>query len=275
MVFVKEAGLPGTEVLLPCGKCIGCRLAKSREWAIRCVHEAKLYSDNCFLTLTYSTENLTFVNGLPTLNKRDFTLFMKRFRKMFGSGIRYFQCGEYGENFDRPHHHAIIFNFDFADKVLFSTKNNVSLYVSESLSCLWPYGFSTIGSVTFDSAAYVARYTMKKVNGDKADEHYNGRVPEYVTMSRRPGIGKEFYNKYSKDFYRYDRCVVLGQSLLKPPKYYDRLFELENPDRLRELKRERQACSPNLDPQLDYERLDVLNESANLRVNRFKRDYTE
>ena len=177
------------EIQLPCGRCVGCRLDKSREWAVRCVHEALLHDKNCFITLTFNDDNL---NEKGSLVKRDFVLFMKKLRKKFGSGIRFFHCGEYGSQFQRPHHHAILFGFDFPDKVFWKLKNGHLLYRSSSLEKLWPYGFSSIGECNFETCAYVARYVLKKVNGDMAEEHYAGREPEYVSMSRMPGIGHDW-----------------------------------------------------------------------------------
>lgn len=209
------------EMSVPCGQCIGCRLERSRQWAIRCVHEASLHQDNCFVTLTYATEFLP-ANG--SLDKRDFVLFMKRLRKRFGEGIRFFHCGEYGEKFCRPHHHVCLFNFDFPDKQLLSQNLGNPIYVSKALSELWPYGYSSIGSVTFESAAYVARYIMKKINGDMASEHYDGRQPEYITMSRRPGIAAGWFEQFSSDCYPKDFITIKGGIKCRPPKYYDRLY---------------------------------------------------
>lgn len=106
-------------VTVPCGQCIGCRLDKSRDWAVRCLHEASLYQDNCFITLTYDDAHL---DPLGSLNKDDFVKFMKRLRFQYGPKIRFFHCGEYGTLLNRPHHHACIFNFDFYDKELLSIR---------------------------------------------------------------------------------------------------------------------------------------------------------
>lgn len=212
---------------VPCGQCIGCRLERSRQWAIRCIHEAQLHEKNCFITLTYAPEHLP---SPPTLDVRDFQLFMKRLRKRFGKGVRFFHCGEYGEQYGRPHYHACLFNFDFPDKKLWRTSNGFNIYTSSILEELWPFGFSTIGDVTFESAAYVARYIMKKVTGKNADEHYEnvdpltGEVylakPEYITMSRRPGIASGWFEKYASDVYPSDAVVVRGREM-RPPRYYD------------------------------------------------------
>lgn len=224
------------ELSVPCGQCIGCRLERSRQWAIRCVHEASLHQDNCFVTLTYAPEYLP-ADG--SLNKRDFVLFMKRLRKRFGEGIRFFQCGEYGEKFARPHHHVCLFNFDFPDKQFLSHNLGNPIYVSKALSELWPFGFSSIGSLTFESAAYVARYIMKKINGEMASKHYDGRQPEYITMSRCPGIGAGWLDLYSSDCYPKDFITVKGGIKCRPPRYYDRLYRENHGPEFIEIKRRR------------------------------------
>lgn len=254
----KDAGF-SVPIDLPCGQCIGCRVDRSRMWAVRCIHEASMYENNCFITLTFNEENL---NKSGTLLKSDFQKFMKRLRRRFKGfesvvdektgrviyPIRYFHCGEYGENFRRPHHHACLFNFDFPDKELWSEKGGNRLYTSEILSKLWPYGYSLIGSVTFQSAAYIASYIIKKVTGERAAEHYmyvndvNGKVeyyePEYVTMSRRPGIGYNWFKEYFSDLYPKDFITVDGKKF-KVPEYYDRLYDCNKPDDMLEVKKKR------------------------------------
>jgi hypothetical protein len=225
LVFNRRDGYQDSdhEIKIPCGRCIGCRLEYSRQWAVRCIHEASLYDHNCFITLTFD-ENRVNSEYLWSLDKCSFVKFMKRLRKQYGSGIRFFHCGEYGEKFERPHHHACLFNHDFPDKYLWTNRNNVNLYRSESLERLWPYGFSTIGDVTFESAAYVARYVVKKITGDSAESHYNGRLSEYVTMSRRPGIAHEFMRLYGSDFRKIDGVIQNGLTT-KLPKYYNQIYD--------------------------------------------------
>lgn len=209
---------------LPCGQCIGCRLEKSRQWAMRCMHEASLHEYNSFLTLTYSTENLPAGNSLC---KRDLQLFMKRLRKHHDSKISYFACGEYGDNSLRPHYHAIIFGYDPPDKKPHQrSKNGEMLYTSESLNSLWTYGHSIIGNVSFESAAYVARYCLKKRTGLGSDHHYKGREPEYAVMSLKPAIGKEWLKKWKTDVFPHDYVIMRGKKM-KPPRYYDNLLSEE------------------------------------------------
>jgi len=231
-------------IKLPCGQCIGCRLERSRQWAMRCVHEAQMHKQNCFITLTFSPEYLEKRPNPMSVDVRDFQLFMKKLRNRYGSGIRFYHCGEYGEKNGRPHYHACIFGFDFSDKTLWKVANGHRLYISPSLTELWPYGFSTIGDVTFESAAYVARYIMKKINGDLAENRYYDRQtgeiinPEYTTMSRRPGIGKGWFEKYSSDVYPHDYVVINGVKC-KPPKYYDGVLQTERPYEFEDIKNSR------------------------------------
>jgi hypothetical protein len=240
----------GAQVRIPCGQCIGCRLERSRQWAMRCVHESELYSDNCFITLTYDDDHLPDDQSLHFV---DFQKFMKRLRKHYSSQkIRFFHCGEYGElcsncgkpspylkiqdkckcgnwepTFGRPHYHACLFGFDFDDKVLWSTRNGNRLYTSDTLNKVWGKGYCVVGDVTFESAAYVARYIMKKITGTKKEEHYVGLSEEYTTMSRRPGIGAGWYEEFKADVFPSDFLIVKGVKV-KPPKFYGTMLERED-----------------------------------------------
>ncbi|QXP08245.1 MAG: replication initiator protein [Arizlama microvirus] len=212
-------------IQVPCGQCIGCRLERSRQWAIRCVHEAYGHDDNAFITLTYAPEH---VPPDGSLIKSHFQKFMKRFRKAVSPIlVRFFHCGEYGEKNQRPHYHACLFGYSFPDKVLYTIRDECRLYRSPMLEKLWPYGFATVGDVTFESAAYVARYITKKITGDLAEKHYQGRLPEYTTMSRRPGIGKLWYENFKGDVFPCDNVVIRGK-VMKPPRYYDKQLEISD-----------------------------------------------
>lgn len=250
IVFNTNDGYKDLPVELPCGRCTGCRLERSRQWAIRCVHEAQLYEDNCFLTLTYDNEHLPETGSLVKKHHQDF---LKRLRfKYRHKKIRYYHCGEYGDLNSRPHYHTLLFNHDFDDKLFYTERDGTKLYTSQTLESLWQKGFCTIGAVTFDSAAYVARYVMKKVNGNQAESHYQAInpatgeltpiIPEYTTMSRRPGIGTEWYKKYKSDVYPYDYLVVNGKKM-KPPRYYDLKLESEDVQLYEKLKNERRELS--------------------------------
>lgn len=254
---------PYEKINLRCAQCFGCRMDRSKQWALRCLHEASLFENNCFITLTFNDENL---NERHSLDPRDFVLFMKRLRKEFTGiecvtssttgektfPIRFFHCGEYGEKLTRPHHHACLFNFSFQDLELWPTRNRCKVYRSSALEKLWTAGFSTIGEVTFESAAYVARYITKKVNGQHAASHYirgdpdTGEAyylePEYITMSNRPGLGSRWFEKYAGDVYPKDFITVAGFKF-KTPKYYDSLYDITEPMKMARVKRKRKLAS--------------------------------
>jgi len=285
IVFNISQGFRDMPVTVPCGQCIGCRLEKSRQWAIRCVHEASLYEKNCFITLTYAPEHLP-KHG--TLDKTHFQKFMKRLRKKYGKGVRYFHCGEYGEKNERPHYHACLFNFDFPDKKLFRNTRGHKLYTSDSLQKLWstskgePLGFTTIGALTFETAAYTARYILKKVTGKRALYHYNlfdslgeiieERLPEYTTMSRRPGIGKNWFEQYREDVFPGDFVVLKGKKL-KPPRYYDKLYDVFSPTAAIKVKNNRKALAQNHAGNNTHDRLLVREEVQTLKLKQLKRSY--
>lgn len=231
---------------IPCGRCTGCRLERSRQWAVRCMHEAQLYPRNAFITLTFNNESLP---EDYSVHVRTLQLFIKKLRKSLPQKIRTFACGEYGDLNLRPHYHALIFNHDFDDKKYFNqTKQGEILYTSDSLTDLWSYGHCTTGAVTFESAAYTARYIMKKYTGDKADEHYTRQhpltkafhrvEPEFVTMSRRPGIGAPWLERYKADVYPADKVIARGM-VMNPPRFYDQSLTEEELD---QVKRRRQRA---------------------------------
>lgn len=238
-----------SSIPVPCGQCIGCRLAKSAEWALRCVHEASCHDKNCFLTLTYAPEHMP--EG-GTLVKRDFQLFMKRFRKqIYPQKIRVYYCGEYGDKRGRPHYHALIFGYDFPDKILVRDsrrpRNAPPIYHSPLLSDIWGLGLVAIGDVTYQSAGYVARYCLKKQTGKNKLTYYqktndSGEIiqltPEFAQASNRDGIGAAWYKKYASDCFPSDYLVHEAKKC-RVPRYYERLFEIDNSEKLAEIKSKR------------------------------------
>lgn len=237
LTFDRAKGIPGSELTVPCGQCIGCRLERSRQWAIRCVHEASLHEHNQFITLTFDDAHLPADRSLDVLILQKF---LKRYRKMYSDvKIRYFACGEYGELLQRPHYHLQIFGHSFEDRKVLMLNHGYPIYTSDSLSRLWPFGYSSVANTTFESCAYVARYITKKVTGDPAAEHYAGRHPEYCVMSRRPGIAHDWFVSFERDVYPHDYVVIRDGIKCKPPKYYDSLFDLHNPELMRSIKAER------------------------------------
>lgn len=234
----------GKALSLPCGRCIGCRLERARQWAVRLMHEASMHEDSCFLTLTYDEEHCPKDMSLSVV---DCQLFLKRLRaRLEPKRIRFFLCGEYGEENARPHYHAIIFGYAFPDRVQLESKGKYPLYRSDEAEAAWGQGRVWIGAVSFDSAAYVANYATKKVVGEKAEEFYKGRKPEFLLMSRRPGIGKSWIDKFGAEVLRDDEVIVRGKEA-RPPRYYDGVLALREPTVFALVKERREAVASRLE----------------------------
>ncbi len=195
---------------LPCGSCLSCKIKRSTDWAIRCQHEAELYTtpdrgtNGCFLTLTFSEDGLglrelKYGTHPLSLSVADWQLFAKRLRKEVGR-FRFFMVGEYGEENQRPHYHALVFGQDFiGDRTKWKTENGNPLYESPSVTKTWPYGQHSIQDITPETINYVCRYVQKKLYGnqlarwlERIDSETGECVtvkPEFATMSR--GGGRE------------------------------------------------------------------------------------
>lgn len=248
-------------VTIPCGQCLGCRLDYSRQWANRCMLELQYHESAYFVTLTYNDEHVPIsyyddpetgeVFTALTLRKRDIQLWMKRLRKRFKEQkIRFFLCGEYGSTTFRPHYHAILFGLKLDDLVLSGkSPQGFSYYRSPSLEATWsvkdlrgdnsPLGFVGVAAVTWEACAYTARYVMKKLKGKEA-EYYDllNIEPDFVLMSRKPGLGRQYYDDHPevmKSEYIFISTDKGGKKF-RPPRYFDRLFDIDHPDELAEIK---------------------------------------
>lgn len=281
-------------VTLPCGNCPGCREQHARKWALRITHETQLHEYNSFLTLTYNEGNLPKDGGLHV---EDFQKFLKKLRikikrskyndPVYGlfktaPSPRYFHCGEYGDKRSRPHYHACLFGFDFLDKSPSGQRDGNIYYSSAELDSLWGHGFATIGNLEYASALYVARYTTKKLRGEQMEYEYIDeetgeilqRKPEYATMSRRPGIGKLYFEKYKNDFFPDDFVLLNGQKQ-KVPKYYDQLLERESASEYAKVKAKRQVQAERQTENNTWPRLKDREHWFNLRRGFFNKRHYE
>ena len=287
IVFNPSLGYPDLPVTIACRQCIGCRLEKSRQWATRCSHEASQNIANSFITLTYNDKHLP---PSGSLNLRHFQLFMKRLRKHYTpKSIRFFHSGEYGSEKRRPHYHALLFGHNFEDRRLHQERKHGSLYTSEILSKIWGKGFCSIGEVNYKTAAYCARYSMKKITGEKADAHYLREyehidpytgviysctyqvIPEYATMSRRPGIGDAWLEKFLSDVYPDDFIIIEGKKF-KPPDFYDTRLERDYYLMYQKIIRGRKAQIRKNPAEKTPARLKVREEVQEARASRLKRE---
>lgn len=301
-----KAADPTLPIPLPCGKCDSCKMDRAKDWALRCVKEASLYEENIFLTLTYDAENLP-----PdlSLNKEHFTTFIRAVRDKYRDThpkIRFFMCGEYGNptpenNFiARPHYHALIFNFAFPDQKLeYRRADGDAVYSSESCTKLWGKGLIHIAAVNEKTAGYCARYTLKKTNSEDLKtidpetglepyevynpitDTYHRVEPEYVNMSRRPGIGKEWYDKFQTDMHdgrlyithsRDFASKKLKPVIVKNPVYFDKLRERENPELQKEIVDARKQKAIENAENHSYDRLRAKEVILRQRISQLKRN---
>lgn len=229
IVFNRLPGRLYVPVPLPCGKCIGCRMDYARQWAIRCMHEAELHDYNCMVTLTYDNDHLPDDSSLRPV---DVQLWLKRLRRQFPDyKIKYFLCGEYGDQFSRPHYHVLLFGIDFSHDYEYNNKDSRPKVVE--LQDTWTLGHVHVAPLNYEIACYVARYCTKKQEKeiDYCDKK-TGVVlqKEFTRMSRRPGIAHDWIKKNSFDTYKTDTVVVNGDNVSRPPRYYDKVFKKINGD---------------------------------------------
>nr|DAW09799.1 MAG TPA: Replication associated protein [Microviridae sp.] len=276
VVFAERGNIQKT-LTLPCGRCVGCRLERARQWSIRIMHEAQVHQDSSFVTLTYDEDK---VPKDGSLKYRDFQTFIKRLRRSTNTRIRYYMCGEYGDQLGRPHFHAAIFGEGFREnRTLWKKTDTGNLYRAEKLEKLWPHGYSTVGELTIESAGYIARYVMKKINGRQAWEHYKKTDPEtgeiiwlhqeYAHMSLKPGIGGLWYEKYRDEVYPQDRVIGNGVPQ-KPPRYYDKLERRRDEELMEGVLHER-VIRPRQAGEETDERLSIRERVVAAKLTQLKR----
>lgn len=266
------------DMLLPCNNCMACRVTRNGQWKTRLYHEGMMHELSSFITLTYNDD---YLPDDYSVQIRAAQLFIKRLRKHIanetGNKIRFFGCGEYGDFDLRPHYHELVFGYDFPDKYYWSTSaKGHALYRSPTLEKLWPFGFSNIGAVTPQTCGYVSGYMLKKINGQRAEEHYKrvhpltGEVcrvrPEFIHFSNRPGIGGKWFDTFACDAFPSDFVVVDGDKVAVP-KYYTKKLEFLEEWRVK-ARRIQSALSRKDDN--TPERLAVKEEVLRLKIGQVK-----
>lgn len=256
------------DIMIPCGGCKECRLAKSRQWADRMMLELDHSKTAVFVTLTYDPEHIHVSmfddNDEPifTLDKRDVQLFLKRLRKRFEPReLRFYLSGEYGDSTGRPHFHAIIYGLSLSDfpdaRPLFRNKFNQWIYTSEFFTSIWGLGLCSIANVSWQTCAYVARYTLKKLTGAMSDIYaLRQQLPPFALMSRKPGIAGyyplEHPDCFDKSYlYTRDDYGVSPRTKMFLPSYIFDKLSLINPELYAKIKAERRLSAKlSMDNQL-------------------------
>lgn len=257
-----------------CNQCIGCRLQYSRGWAIRAVHEKQFHDESEFMTLTYRDANLPYAGSL---NKKHLSAFYKRLRRHLdyhhnGKKIRHFSCGEYGDTTQRPHYHGILFGHIFPDRKFHSqTKLGHRLYTSKTLDRIWSHGHCYLGAVTYQSAAYVARYITKKIKGKDRNNRYLGGVlkREFLLPSTGKGIGHPWIEKYWKDVFP-DGGVVIDGRRMPPPDFYWKWLEVNQSAAYEEAKERRKEFIETLE-EIPGNRLETMEKCRLIAASRLER----
>lgn len=288
-------------LILNCGHCIDCRLNKSREWATRCMLEAKEHQNKYFITLTYDNEHLPINEGVdittgeiiktPTLKKEDLQNFWKRLRmhyeRKYGikNKLRYVGCGEYGDQLNRPHYHAIVFGLPIFDlKTDHKSKRGNMNYKSKEWQEIWGNGIVAIGDVTWESCAYTARYVMKKQTGlGKEIYKIENRESEFPCYSKRPAIAKNFFQENWQKIYDNDEIYIKtkdGVKGVKPARYFDKLFDVIDHESMNKIKRNRvenaEIRQLQLEKSTDKDWADVIKdneEGKDLKIKSLKRNF--
>lgn len=239
---------------VPCGKCLECRLDHARQWADRCILEASQYEENCFITLTYDDIHIPVVDDVnpetgevvkfKTVVKKDLQDFIKRLRDRIGyKKIRYFGCGEYGDTSLRPHYHLILFNYKPSDLQLLSKSAlGDDYYTSDFIKEVWPYGNNLIADCTWNTCCYVARYVVKKYKQDSEFFKQTQIQQPFILMSRRPGIGSQWFNAHNSCYAGFLKEYIStpsGSRSIGHNRYFDSLLEKEDPDLYQDIKNSR------------------------------------
>lgn len=306
---------------IPCRQCIGCKLTYSRHWAIRCMHEKQMHRFNSYITLTYndkhapkdfSLQHHDFQRFMRKVRKKIMNppaksackagadSYLKNLALLYEyedckgapdapekalarpAPIKFYMCGEYGPEQGRPHYHALLFGLDFNDRLYWkTTKAGSKIYRSPTLENLWQKGFSSVGDLTFESAAYIARYVMKKRTGDGEKQHYQvldletgeivKRKKEYNQMSRRPGVGSSWIEKYASDIYTTGKVTARGYRQ-NPPRYYDKHYKKIDQEHLEHLQFVRLIEAAAHKEHQTPERLLVQEQVQAARTKQLKRD---
>lgn len=243
---------------IPCGHCAGCRADQAKEWSDRLIMESKYCDPDSmyFITLTYDEEHLKRVGYVDkfgevidalksnrgTLDKRDIQLFIKRLRAQRPDDrLRYYICGEYGPQTDRPHCHGIIYGLHLRDwKLVESGKSETgnTYYTCGELERIWGNGFVSIEPANEFTCKYVAQYVTKKIGAKPAQARLErGQVPEFSLMSRRPGIGRQYFEDKGDEMFDKEKIFLAtlnGSVEIKPPRYFKKLYKNVHEDRYSE-----------------------------------------
>lgn len=260
--------------VLPCGQCLGCRVAYAASWANRIMLEARDYEKVYFLTLTYDNEHVpvhvsNVGEDVLSLEPKDLRDFLKRLRWQqayyHSNTIRFYGVGEYGELYHRPHYHLIVYGLMIDDiRDAYKNKHGRMIHTSDTIRDVWGKGIVEVEELSWELAAYAARYTVKKLGKKESDFYETFNIePEFSRMSNRPAIGYKYLQENMKEIYKNDEIIIklaTGSRKVKPPRYYDQKYDDVYPEQMAEIKGNRQ---------------EIATEHLKLKLDRFSGSYLE
>ena len=152
--------------------------------------------------------------------------------------------------------------------LFFQSKLIESCWIERTEDGVTSRGISNVSSASWNTIAYTARYITKKINGNESEMLYaaNGQDKEFFRVSNRPGIGYNYYEKHKEEIYANDQIMVKnkkGVSYCKPPHYFDKLYEQDNPMHYEMIKKAREKAG--------QDKINLLIEQTSL----FKREQLE
>lgn len=239
--------------IVPCGRCIACRINKTSEWVVRLELAKMTVQKTSFVTLTYDDEHLPKDTSLC---KRDLQLFFKRLRKN-GLSFSYFAVGEYGEKeqkyYDpseedlifagaikphgRPHYHILFFGQDFKNDESF---NILKMSWKNCSSDYWDFHrFKLVGNTDSGSIRYVCDYMQKKQYGLNSEKEYFNALPPFSLCSQK--LGLEAFMK-DLDTYKEQGFIMYNGRRIPIPRYFRKKFEIEVDTKVSENNFYRQLC---------------------------------
>lgn len=246
LAFRPGEGYTDQPRLVPCGACVGCRASQAAQWATRARLELETTSPAFFLTMTYDDDHLPG----PSLVWEDLRNFWKRLRK--DAPLRYLACGEYGEETNRPHYHAILFGVRLTDLVPWDARLSISPYLERK----WALGRVFVAEANTATASYVAGYTAKKLR----DASYpDGILPPDIRVSTKPALGWTWAEAHSHELV-HDRLPVGPGRVVPVPRQILKLLEDTHPHVWRAIKALRarkaavQEANPNRPSYIDVEK---------------------
>lgn len=172
------------------------------------VWESDYFEDTSFVTLTLDDDHLPLDRSVckDTLQR-----FFKRLRKdIEPRKIKYFACGEYGEQFGRPHYHAVIFGLNCVNDADIVKDN-------------WGLGNVSLSIFKPERARYTAGYLLKEVD---SNINMTGCTKPFAIMSKK--LGLRYCMKNANQIINSNNPLTLHGSPVATPRYFRKKLDMNS-----------------------------------------------